>query len=375
MSFQLLKTDGAARLGRLTTPRGVIETPAFMPVGTQATVKCMTPEELRDAGAQILLGNTYHLALRPGIAVIQKFGGLHRFMNWPGPILTDSGGFQVFSLAKLRTVSDKGVEFQSHLDGARLFLGPSAAMKIQRALGSDITMALDECPPARCGRDLACEAVRRTLLWAAACRKQRLAQGQQLFGIVQGGTFADLRRECAETLVAMHFDGYAVGGVSVGESEAEIYAAVEATEPFLPRQKPRYVMGMGTPAQLVELVARGMDLFDCALPTRIARNGTAFTRRGTYPIKAGRWKAARGPMEEGCGCYACRHYERAYVRHLFNAEEILGLRLLTMHNLWCYLQLMRDIRAAIREGRFAALRRRVGREYRPARTRGNKELV
>ncbi len=371
MSFTLLKTDRAtkARLGRLATAHGIIDTPAFMPVGTKGTVKAMTPEELREAGAQIILGNTYHLALRPGMHIIKKCGGLHSFMNWHGPILTDSGGYQVFSLAKLRKVSDDGVEFQSHLDGTQLFLGPRETMKIQRVLGSDIAMTLDECPSYPCDRDSACQAVKRTLLWARVCRSEKRLPGQLVFGIVQGAKFMDLRCECAEALVNLEFDGYALGGLSLGEPEVETMEMVEATVPFLPGEKPRYAMGMGTPAQMIELVARGIDLFDCALPTRIARNGTAFTRRGTFQIKAGAYKAERGPIEKGCRCYACQHYDRAYVRHLFNAEEILGLRLLTMHNLYCYLQLMHDIRSAIATGKFGALYKKITTGYQKARGR------
>src|ERR1039457_5728054 len=280
--FVLLKTDPTtkARLGRLTTAHGVVETPVFMPVGTQASVKALDPRELREMGTQIILGNTYHLNLRPGLDIIRAAGGLHKFMNWEKPILTDSGGFQVFSLAKIRKIKPHGVEFRSHIDGSLSFLGPKEAMDIQRLLGSDIAMVFDECPPHDAPPKAAQEAVTRTVRWAAECRAQPRLPGQAVFGIVQGGNRAALREECARALVAMDFDGYAIGGVSVGEPEHEMMKAIELTEPFLPADRPRYAMGLGTPAQLVELVARGVDMFDCVLPTRVARNGTAFTRRG-----------------------------------------------------------------------------------------------
>ncbi|MEJ5239231.1 MAG: tRNA guanosine(34) transglycosylase Tgt [Limisphaera sp.] len=367
--FELLKTDNrtAARLGRLTTAHGVVETPVFMPVGTQATVKALDPRELEEMGTQIILGNTYHLYIRPGLDILQAAGGLHRFMNWPKPILTDSGGYQVFSLAKIRKVHAHGVEFRSHVDGARLFLGPKEAMAIQRVLGSDIAMVFDECPaydaPPREQR----LAVERTLRWARECREQPRAEGQQVFGIVQGGTSAELREHCARELVAMDFDGYAIGGVSVGEPEPEMFRAVEMTVPFLPPEKPRYAMGLGTPAQIVELVARGVDMFDCVLPTRVARNGTAFTRRGAFPLKGGAYKADFRPIEEGCECFACRHFTRAYLRHLLNVNEILGLRMVSVHNTHLYLKLMADIRAAIRAGAFEDFRREFVAGYVPSR--------
>ena len=326
--FELLKTDSAskARLGRLTTTRGVIDTPVFMPVGTQASVKALDPRELREMGTQIILGNTYHLNIRPGLDIIQAAGGLHRFMNWPGPILTDSGGFQVFSLAKIRKIkrARRRVPFAS---------GRLAA--VSRPEGSDGDPArprlghrhgLRRMPAARLHRaKAALEAVERTLRWARECREQPRAAGQIVFGIVQGGIDAALREQCARELVAMDFDGYAIGGVSVGEPEHEMMKAVELTEPFLPAHQPRYAMGLGTPAQLVELVARGVDMFDCVLPTRVARNGTAFTRRGTISIKGGAVKADFGPIEEGCDCFACQNFTRAYLRHLLNVNEILGL--------------------------------------------------
>lgn len=366
--FTLLQTDtaSAARLGRLTLAHGIVHTPCFMPVGTQGTVKCMTPHEIKELGAPIILSNTYHLNLRPGIEIIRSAGGLHRFMGWDGPILTDSGGFQVFSLAKLRKLTDEGVHFQSHIDGAACFLGPREVVAIQHALGSDIAMVLDECPPYPCDRETACKAVERSLAWAARCKEEAAKTGfrGKLFGIVQGGVYGDLRRRCAEELVRIGFDGYAIGGLSVGEPDEELFRIAGETAPLLPADQARYVMGVGTPRQLVELAARGVDMFDCALPTRVGRNGTAFTRRGTQGVRVAAWKDDPRPVEEGCGCYCCRNYSRAYVRHLFNAEEILGLRLLTWHNLHVYLQLMRDVRAAIAAGAFESFRREFVANYR-----------
>jgi len=367
--FELLKTDPSskARLGRLTTPRGIIETPVFMPVGTQGSVKALDPRELREMGTRIILGNTYHLSIRPGLEIIQQAGGLHRFIDWPLPILTDSGGFQVFSLARIRKIKTHGVEFRSHVDGSLLFLGPKEAMAIQRALGSDIAMAFDDCPPHTSTPREKRAAVERTIRWARECREQPRAAGQQVFGIVQGGTDPTLREECARTLVSLGFDGHAIGGVSVGEPEAEIFRAVELTEPFLPADRPRYAMGLGTPAQMVELVARGVDMFDCVLPTRVARNGTAFTRRGTFAIKGGAVKADLGPIEEGCDCFACRHFSRAYLRHLLNVNEILGLRMVSVHNSHMYLKLMADTRAHLADGTFAEFRREFVATYVPTR--------
>lgn len=356
--FELFKTDGGtkARLGILRTTRGAIETPAFMPVGTRASVKTLDNRELVECGTQMILGNAYHLAIRPGMDVIAKAGGLHRFMSWKRPILTDSGGFQVFSLAKIRKIHPHGVHFQSHLDGASFFLGPRESMEIQRVLGSDVAMALDHCPPHNVSFSEMRQAVRRTLQWAEVCRGQERAFGQQVFGIAQGGNHAELRETCAKSLVKMDFDGYAVGGVSVGETEAEMMEAVEQTEPHLPADKPRYAMGLGTPGQMVELVARGMDMFDCVLPTRLARNGTAFTKGGGISVKAGREKENSLPIEPDCGCYACQNFSRAYLRHLLNVGEILGLKLLSLHNTYFYLNLMREIRKHIRQGTFASFR-------------------
>ncbi|MGA2658346.1 MAG: tRNA guanosine(34) transglycosylase Tgt [Verrucomicrobiota bacterium] len=367
--FELLQRDPSskARLGRLTTAHGVVETPVFMPVGTQGSVKALDPRELLELGTQILLGNTYHLNLRPGLDIIRAAGGLHRFVSWSGPILTDSGGFQVFSLATIRKIHAHGVEFRSHLDGSLLFLGPREAMAIQTALGSDIAMVFDDCPPhTSTPRELRA-AVERTLRWAAECRAQPRAPGQLVFGIVQGAASAPLRQECAKALAALQFDGYAIGGVSVGEPEPEMMRAVEMTELFLPPGQPRYAMGLGTPAQLVELVARGVDMFDCVLPTRVARNGTAFTRKGSVSIKAAACKADFGPIEQGCECFACRHFSRAYLRHLLKVGEILGLRMLSLHNTGLFLKVMAEVRAAIAAGTFADYRREFAASFVPTR--------
>lgn len=357
-TFEVLAVDPKtqARRGRLHTAHGVVDTPVFMPVGTQGTVKAMSPAELEGLGCEILLGNTYHLNDRPGMEVIENAGGLHRFMGWNRAILTDSGGFQVFSLTRLRKVTATGVEFRSHNDGARHFLGPVEAMAIQRTLGSDIAMVFDECPPYPCELEYACQAVDRTLTWAASCVQQPRADGQLVFGIVQGGVYPELRERCARELVAMGFDGYAIGGVSVGEPEELIIPGVEMGIVGLPAEKPRYLMGVGGLSQMVESIARGVDMFDCVLPTRVARNGTAVTRRGRYSLRNAEHKKALGPVEEGCRCYACRHFSRSYIRHLLNVDEILGVRLLTIHNLYRHLELLKEIREAIAAGTFAELR-------------------
>ena len=379
--FELLRQDALskARRGRLTTDHGVIETPAFMPVGTQGSVKAVSPRELRELKAQIILGNTYHLFVRPGIEVIRHFGGLHRFMSWDGPILTDSGGYQIFSLAKLRKITEEGVAFQNHLDGTPTFISPEIAMEIQAALGSDVAMVLDECPPWPCEYDYAARSLERTTRWAKRCKEIsgtgfrrpatselstiRNPQSQMVFGIVQGGTFEELRRSSAQALAAMEFDGYAVGGVSVGEPEVEMMHAVEWSEPHLPKNKPRYAMGLGTPPQLLELIARGMDMFDCVLPTRLARNGTAFTACGTLNLKNAEFALDKRPIEEGCECSTCREFTRGYIRHLIKAEEILGLRLISLHNLHFYLDLMRRARSAIASGGFEGLRKEFVANY------------
>jgi queuine tRNA-ribosyltransferase len=358
--FQLLKTDPAtaARRGRLRTNHGFVDTPMFMPVGTQGTVKALTPAHLREVGAQIILGNTYHLNLRPGSELIRELGGLHKFMGWDGPILTDSGGFQVFSLAKLRDVRDDGVAFQSHLDGANLFLGPREVMTIQQNLGSDIAMVLDECPPWPCERDACARACERSLRWAKQCKDIAtengfLAAGHQVFAIVQGSTFDDLRRGSAEALAALDFPGYAIGGVSVGEPEPEMLKQIGATAPYLPADKPRYTMGLGTPPQLLKMIALGVDMFDCVLPTRVARNGLVFTPDGPLNLRNEKYRVDPRPIVEGLDNYTAR-FSRAYLRHLVQAGEMLAGTLLTLHNVHFYLDLMAQARAHIEAGDFAA---------------------
>ena len=366
--FELLKTDShtKARLGKLTTTRGVIATPVFMPVGTQASVKALDPRELHEMGTQIILGNTYHLNIRPGLEIISAAGGLHQFMNWEKPILTDSGGFQVFSLAKIRKVKEHGVEFRSHLDGSLLFIGPKESMEIQRVLGSDIAMVFDECPPHDAPAKEQRLAVERTIRWARECRTQPRADGQKVFGIVQGGNNPALREQCAKALVEMDFAGYAIGGVSVGEPEPEMLQAIEFSVPHLPEHKARYAMGLGTPAQMLELIARGVDMFDCVLPTRVARNGTAYTRRGALGIKGGSYKMDFRPIEEDCDCFACKHFTRAYLRHLLKANEILGLRMLSVHNTHIYLKVMADARAHLAAGTFAEFYREFIANFKPS---------
>ena len=366
--FELLKTDTTtkARLGKLTTAHGVVDTPVYMPVGTQASVKALDPRELNEMGTQIILGNTYHLNIRPGLEVMRAAGGLHKFMNWHKPILTDSGGFQVFSLAKIRKVKEHGVEFRSHLDGSLLFIGPKESMEIQRVLGSDIAMVFDECPPHDAPAKEQRLAVERTIRWARECREQPRADGPKVFGIVQGGNNPALREECAKAIVPMDFDGYAIGGVSVGEPEPEMLQAIEFTVPHLPEHKARYAMGLGTPAQMLELIARGVDMFDCVLPTRVARNGTAYTRRGALGIKGGSYKMDFRPLEEGCDCFACKHFTRAYLRHLLKANEILGLRMLSVHNSHMYLKVMSDARAHLAAGTFAEFYREFIANFKPS---------
>lgn len=372
--FELVAREGQARAGLLTTRRGVIRTPVFMPVGTQATVKAMTPDELIALDAQIILGNTYHLHVRPGEKLIAGLGGLHRFMAWDRPILTDSGGFQVFSLARLRKITEQGVHFQNHLDGTPTFIGPETSMEIQRDLGSDIVMAFDECPPHPCSKEDASRSLDLTLRWAERCRVWWDEHGGPdrplVFGITQGSSYAELRERSARALVEIGFDGYAIGGVSVGEPEPEMMAAVEAAVPFLPESRSRYAMGLGTPPQIIEMIARGVDMFDCVLPTRLARNGTVFTRGGTLNMKNARYAEDAGPIEEGCSCAACRTFSRAYLRHLVKAEEILGLRLLTIHNLTFYLNLAAEARRHIIDGTFEAFRREFVGGYSPERNAG-----
>jgi queuine tRNA-ribosyltransferase len=374
--FDLLATDASskARRGRLTTAHGVINTPAFIPVGTQGSVKGVSPRELREMDAQIVLGNTYHLFVRPGLDVIRHFGGLHKFMNWNGPILTDSGGYQIFSLAKLRKITEEGVQFQNHVDGTPTFVTPETAMAIQATLGSDIAMVLDECAPYPCEYDYAARSAEMTTRWAKRCKEWKWRNGELengrltdspirplahslLFGIAQGATFDDLRKSSAQAIVDLDFDGYAIGGVSVGEPEEEMMRAVESAEPLLPKDKPRYAMGLGTPPQLLEMIARGMDMFDCVLPTRLARNGTAFTATGTLNLKNAEFALDKRPIEENCACPTCREFARGYIRHLIKAEEILGLRLITLHNLHFYLDLMRQARDTIENKTFDGFRK------------------
>ena len=361
MNFQVIKTDTRtrARLGRLFTAHGTVETPVFMDVGTLGTVKALEPRDLKELGAQVVLGNTYHLMLRPGAEVLAAAGGLHRFMGWDGPILTDSGGFQVFSLARMRKITEEGCRFNSHIDGHEFFLGPKESMEMQRVIGSDIAMVFDECLPYPCERERAEKSVEQTLRWAQASKDAPHADGQMVFGIVQGGVYDDIRRRCAEELVKIGFDGYAIGGVSVGEPEEFMYKAVDASVPYLPEDKPRYVMGLGVMHQMAECVARGIDMFDCVLPTRIARHGTAITRHGNVAIKAAKWAFDQGPVEEGCECYCCRNFTRSYVRHLLACDEILGLRLLTIHNVWALNRFMKEMRSAIEDGTFADWKEQV----------------
>lgn len=354
VSYELIKECRVtgARAGMLHTPHGSLPTPVFMPVGTQATVKAMSPEEIKEIGAGIILSNTYHLYLRPGHELVREAGGLHRFMNWDRAILTDSGGFQVFSLGALRKISEEGVTFRSHLDGSEHFLAPEKVMEIQEALGADIIMAFDECAPYPADRTYIKDSLERTTRWAERCRRAQLRKDQALFAIVQGGMYPDLRLESAKHLVALDFPGYAVGGLSVGEPAELMYEVLAATVPLLPANKPRYLMGVGTADYLIEGVARGIDMFDCVLPTRIARNGTVMTRRGYLTVRNAPYANDFRPLEEGCRCYACRNYSRAYIRHLIKANEIFGFRLTTYHNLYFLVHFMASIRESIIEGTF-----------------------
>ncbi len=350
----------SARSGFLQTHHGSVQTPAFMPVGTQGTVKTLSVEELREMGTGLILGNCYHLFLRPGIEIIARHGGLHRFMNWKGAILTDSGGFQIFSLGGLRKIDNNGVSFTSHLDGKTHYLTPDRVTRLQNMLGSDIAMVLDQCPPYPAERDEVATAVKRTSRWARLCKQAHLRQDQALFAIVQGGVYADLRRESAAELVDLGFDGYAVGGLSVGEPKELMYEALDHTVPHLPAEKVRYLMGVGSPDALLEGVKRGIDIFDCVLPTRIARNGRVMTAKGYLPIRNSVYAADLSALDETCDCPVCNNYSRAYIRHLLNAGEILGLRLTTYHNLYYLARLMKEIRTAISENRFYDYYREFG---------------
>lgn len=355
--FHTVATDGAARRGRLETPHGVVETPVFMPVGTQATVKGLTPDQLEGAGARILLGNTYHLAQRPGDAVVAELGGLHGFMGWDGPLLTDSGGYQIYSLAPMRKIDDWAAVFRSHIDGSLVELTPERAVAIQENLGADIAMCLDECAPAGAAPAAVEEAVRRTVHWAGRCRAVHRRPDQALFAIVQGGLDVDLRARCAAELVRMDFPGYALGGFSVGEGPDQMAAVLPACAALLPADRPRYLMGVGRPEDILSAVAAGLDLFDCVLPTRNGRNASAFTADGPLRLRNARHRRDPAPLESGCPCYTCRHFSRAYLHHLFAADEMLGPTLLSLHNVAFYLRLMAEIRQAVREGRFAEYRR------------------
>lgn len=358
IQYELIKecSKTGARAGRLHTPHGVFDTPIFMPVGTQATVKSMSPQELKDMGAGVILSNTYHLFLRPGSSLVKEAGGLHGFMNWDRGILTDSGGFQVFSLGDLRKITEEGVTFRSHIDGSKQFLSPEVATKVQMDLGADIIMAFDECVPYPADHEYAKQSTERTTRWAKRCKDTLTRRDQGLFGIVQGGMYKDLRTKSVRDLVELDFPGYAIGGLSVGEPKEMMYEILAHTVCQLPKDKPRYLMGVGTPDCLVEGVLHGVDMFDCVFPTRVARNGTAMTKSGRIVVKNAAYARDFGPIEEGCGCYACRNFSRAYIRHLLKADEIFGLRLTTTHNLYFLLDFMRRIRQAILEDRFVEFR-------------------
>ena len=364
--YELIKTckQSGARLGILHTPHGSIETPIFMPVGTQATVKAMTPEELKEIGSQIILSNTYHLYMRPGHELVKEAGGLHKFMNWDKPILTDSGGFQVFSLGPLRKITEEGVTFKSHLDGSRHFISPEKAMEIQNALGSDIMMAFDECAPYPADREYVKNSLERTTRWLQRCKDaHKNTENQALFGIIQGGMYKDLREQSAKEITAIDLPGYAIGGLSVGEPKPLMYEVLEYTTPLMPVDKPRYLMGVGSPDDLIEGVIRGVDMFDCVLPTRIARNGTAMTSQGKVVVRNAAYAKDFTPLDPECDCYCCKNYTKAYIRHLVKANEILAARLITTHNLRFLLKLMEQVRQAIREDRLLDFREEFFTKY------------
>jgi len=364
--FELLKEskECKARLGKIHTNHGVIETPIFMPVGTKATVKAMTPEELKDMEAQIILSNTYHLFLRPGHELVKEAGGLHKFMNWDRPILTDSGGFQVFSLGKLRKIKEEGVEFRSHIDGSKQFISPEKAVEIQNCLGSDIMMAFDECVPYPATYEYAKKSMERTTRWAARCKEShKNTDNQALFGIVQGSMYEDLRRESAKQITELDFLGYAIGGLSVGEPIDIMCEVMDYTVDLLPKDKPRYLMGVGSPDYLFEAVERGIDMADCVLPTRMARHGAFLTSRGQLTIKNAKYKNDFSPIDENCSCYACKNYSRAYIRHLFSENEILGARLASIHNLFFLINLMKSIRISIMEDNFIEFKNEFYKNY------------
>lgn len=365
MKFTTIKRSGKARRGRLDFERGGVETPAFMPVGTYGTVKAMTPEELKEIGAQIILGNTFHLMLRPGTDIIKKHGGLHGFMHWDGPILTDSGGFQVFSLAKMRKISEEGVTFNSPVDGSKVHLTPEVSMRVQADLGSDIVMIFDECTPFPATHQKAKDSMQLSLRWAKRSKHAHAANPSALFAIVQGGMYEDLRKESANTLTDMGFDGYAIGGLSVGEPADNRNAILDDCIPHLPEDKPRYLMGVGKPQDLVEGVRRGIDMFDCVIPTRNARTGYLYTNSGILKIRNAKYAGDTAPIDENCGCYSCKNYSRAYLRHLDKCKEILGARLNTIHNLYYFQQLMQSIRTALDEDRFDEFSDEFYKQYEP----------
>ncbi len=359
MDFKVIAKDGNARAGVLSTSHGIVLTPQFMPVGTQGTVKAMSPEELKNIGAEIILGNTYHLYLRPGDETIRRLGGLHRFINWPGPILTDSGGFQVYSLSRLRNITDEGVEFQSHIDGSTHFITPERAMEIQHNLGADIIMAFDECVPYPSEYDYTLQSLKRTTRWAKRCRQVHKPDSTQaLFGIFQGGVYKDLRRQSLEEIVSIGFDGYATGGLSVGEPKKIMHELIHYTGPMMPEDTPRYLMGIGDLVDVIEAVEAGYDMFDCVMPTRNARNGTLFTSQGRISIKRAEFKEDPSALDPECDCYTCREFSRAYLRHLYLAREILSMRLNTIHNLTFYLRFFRQMRVAIIKGQFQQFKKR-----------------
>ncbi len=363
--FKLIKEDekSEARLAKVSTEHGEIETPIFMPVGTQATVKAMTSRELKEINSQIILANTYHLYLRPGDELIKRAGGLHEFMNWDRPILTDSGGYQVFSLSDLREIKEEGVYFRSHLDGSKHFISPEKSMQIQKNLGSDIVMAFDECPPYPAERDYVKKSLERTIRWAERCKKEMESSDQALFGIIQGGVYPELRKRSVEEMKKFDFPGYSIGGLSVGEPKEEMYKMLEYTTPIMPRNKPRYLMGVGTPEDLVEGIYHGIDMFDCVMPTRIARHGQVFTSKGRMTVRNAQYKDDFTPLDENCGCHVCQNYSRGYIRHLIKRNEILGVRLTTYHNLYFMLNLAEKIRESLRNDNFIEFREEFYHNY------------
>ncbi len=364
--FKVIKnsSETKARIGEIKTSHGKFKTPCFMPVATLGSVKTLSKEELDSLGVEVVLANAYHLYLRPGTAIVKKHGGLHQFMNWPKPILTDSGGFQVFSLARLRKINDKGVEFASHIDGSRHFFTPERAIKIQHDLGADIIMAFDECAPYPCDHEYANKAMERTHLWAKKCKAYHKKKNQALFGIIQGSVYKGLRQESAKFIVDLDFPGFAIGGVSVGESRKQMHQAIEWCEPYIPKNKPRYLMGVGEPVDLLESIDKGMDMFDCALPTRIARNGAVWTQKGRINLRNSHFKADKKPIENGCGCYACQNYSKSYIRHLICEKEILGIRLTTIHNLYFIFNLIKNARQAIRKNAFSNYKKAFIKQFR-----------